>query len=57
MQAWIYSPLQRIASDSGMKEGREGMEHTGVGGKMKTVSIARRSSNKGPYEDRIKEGL
>lgn len=24
MQAWIYSPLQRIASDSSMDEGREG---------------------------------
>lgn len=30
MQAWIYSPLQRIASDSGKeeKEGGNG-EHTG----------------------------
>lgn len=24
MQAWIYNPLQRIASDSGMEGGREG---------------------------------
>lgn len=54
MQAWIYSPLQRIASDSSMDEGREGggregMERTGVGGKWsetKTASIAARSSNK-----------
>lgn len=33
MQAWIYSPLQRIASDSGMEEGRggEGREWSALG--------------------------
>lgn len=53
MQAWIYSPLQRIASESSMYEGREGgregMERTGVGGKWSdtnTASIVIRSSNK-----------
>lgn len=52
MQAWIYSPLQRIASESGMVEGREGMKCTGVGGKwseMKTTDTARGSSKKVSY--------
>lgn len=40
MQAWIYSPLQRIASDSSMDKGREGMERTGVGGKWSETKTA-----------------
>lgn len=60
MQAWIYSPLQRIASDSGMEEGREGMNRTGVGGKRsetKRAGIARRPSNRVSYEGRSEESL
>lgn len=32
MQAWIYSPLQRIASDSGTEGGREGGSEAHRGG-------------------------
>ena len=38
MQAWIYSPLQRIASDSGIEGGREGIRRTGIGKKKKKKS-------------------
>lgn len=57
MQAWIYSPLQRIASDSSMYEGREGMERTGVGGKWSetnTASILKDHQTRSFYEGRFK---
>lgn len=60
MQAWIYSPLQRIASDSGMEEGREGMKCIGVGGKRsetKRASIARKPSNWVSYGGRSKKNV
>lgn len=65
MQTWIYSPLQRIASDSGGEgggeEGRERRrELTGVGGKWsetKRAGMARRSSNKVSYKVSCEGGL
>lgn len=60
MQAWIYNPLQRIASDSSMEEGREGMKRTGVGGRRretKRADIARRPSNRVSHESRSEETL
>lgn len=60
MQAWIYNPLQRIASDSGMYGGREGKKRTGVGGKLsetKRARIARRPPNRVSCEGRSEESL
>lgn len=58
MQAWIYNPLQRIASDSGMEGGRERSER--VGGKLsetKRARIARRPPNRVSCEGRSEESL